>query len=143
RRPQGNHRERIVRRDRLPPRWQHVRRRSRRRPHRANRAVDDGGDAEGTRREAVRPLRSPRDGGLAPRRAGGIPNRGRPRDVGVTRRRIRVDPAEEIAWPETVAGAGTPAMAGPTILPSASLSGYVHPSETNPKAFARHGGARR
>src|SRR5437867_10596413 len=108
RRPQGNHRERIVRRDRLPPRWQHVRRRSRRRPHRANRAVDDGGDAEGTRREAVRPLRSPRDGGLAPRRAGGIPNRGRPRDAGVTRGRVRLLAAEETDGPEAVSAAAIP-----------------------------------
>src|SRR3989449_2925500 len=100
--PQRNHREGNVRRDRLPPRRQHVRRHPRRRSHCAYRAVHDRRDVEGTGRETVRSFRGPRHSGLAPRGARGIPHRRRAPDLGGTRSRIRLFVAGETTRPEAV-----------------------------------------
>src|SRR2546422_1527511 len=88
--PSGAQREGDVRRGRVPPSWEHVRRRAGRGPHRAGGTLGDGRVAAGTRRQAVHPRGTRRHGGMAPRGPRGLPEGREPPDLGRPRGRVRV-----------------------------------------------------
>src|SRR2546427_4473703 len=92
----GAQREGDVRRGRVPPSWEHVRRRAGRGPHRAGGTHGDGRVAAGARREAVHPRGAQRHGGMAPRGPRGLPEGREPPDLGCTGSRVRLlAPREE------------------------------------------------